>query len=169
MSHVILLSLIQQYAKECAHNLFTCRVKNPIIAQLHIMNMQDATILCHTQLTITMIPQTARYFSCWHCTYPLLLVGGQPYNTSYTNSPIIQVANNIIPRECNSTLHQQTSWHLQHMVKIKVRYHTNQNIKISQNITYNIMYHIISYYVHAHVHVPPTNMSHHLINRSAVI
>ena len=110
MLHVILLPLIQQYARECAHNLFTCMVKNPIIAQLHKM------LALH-------IPTTS--------------FKGQPYNTSYKNSPIIQVANNIIHRECNSTLYQQTSWYLQHIVKNK--YHTIQNIKVSQSITYNFI------------------------------
>ena len=78
---------------------------------------------------------------------------GQPHNTSYKYSPIKQVANNIILRECSSTLHQKTSWHLQHIVKIK--YHT---------ILHYTIYYIISFHahahahVHAHVHVLPTNM-----------
>ena len=145
MSHVILLPLTQQYARECAHNLFTCRVKNPIIAQLLIMNMQDATILWYTHLTISWYQQTASYFQLLALHIPTTSGRGQPHNTSYIYSPITQVANNIIPRASNSTLYQQTSWHLQHIVKIK--YHT-------------IYITIISFHAHAHVHVhvSPTNM-----------
>ena len=116
MSHVILLPLIQQYARECAHNLFTCVVKNPIIAQLHIMDMQDATILCHTHLNNNHDSTNSQLMQLLALHIPSTSGRGQPYNTSFKYIPIIQVANTIFHRECNSTLYQQTSWYLQHMV-----------------------------------------------------
>ena len=61
----------------------------------------------------------------------------------------------------------------QYIIKFYLQYvhsfMTIEYINIYNNQVSQIVNHIISYYGHAHVHVPPTNMSPHLINRLAVI